>query len=305
MRILLTGGTGMVGSNIRQHPAAEAHEILAPRSSELDLLDAGATAEYVRRTQPDVVVHAAGVVGGIQANIANPVRFFTANMAMGLNIIGAAREAGVQRFLNIGSSCMYPRDAENPLREEQVLAGELEPTNEGYAIAKIGAARLCEYISREDPSYEYRTIIPCNLYGPYDKFGAAAHMVPAVIAKIHDALQRGDDSVEIWGSGEARREFMYAGDLAEFVFVALDRFADLPPLLNVGLGVDHSVNEYYEAVAAALGYRGTFTHDLSKPVGMNRKLVDVSRLDAFGWHASTSLEAGIRATYTYFLSTRD
>lgn len=302
MRILLTGGTGMVGRNIRLHPKTGEHEMVTPDSAELNLLDASATADYVRQTAPDVVVHAAGLVGGIQANIASPVRFFTENMAMGLNIIGAARAAGVPRFLNIGSSCMYPRDAQNPLREEQVLTGALEPTNEGYAIAKIGAARLCEYISREDPEHEYRTIIPCNLYGPFDKFGANAHMVPAAIAKVDAAVREGRDSVEVWGTGEARREFMFAGDLADFVFTALDRFADLPGLLNVGPGVDHSINEYYAAVAEVLGYTGEFSHDLSKPVGMARKLVDVTRLDEFGWRPPTTLTDGIRATHDYYLT---
>lgn len=304
MRVLLTGGTGMVGRNIREHPDAARHEVLAPSSDELDLLDSAATASYIARTRPDVVVHAAGVVGGIQANIEQPVRYFTDNMQMGLSIITAARAGGVRRLLNIGSSCMYPRNAENPLREESVLAGELEPTNEGYALAKIGAARLCEYISREDPEYLYRTLIPCNLYGPYDKFGANAHMIPAAIAKVDAAVRAGSREVDIWGTGEARREFMFVGDLAELVLLTLDRFEEIPALLNVGLGYDHTVNEYYEAVGRVLGFEGSFTHDLSKPVGMQRKLVDVSRLTAFGWRASTTLESGIAQTHDYYRTTR-
>lgn len=302
MRILLTGGTGMVGRNILEHARAADHQVDAPGRDVVDLLDGRAVRDYVRRTRPDVVVHAAGHVGGIQANIAAPVRFFSDNMAMGMNVIHGALEAGVPRLLNIGSSCMYPRNAPNPLREEAILTGELEPTNEGYALAKIAASRLCDYASQERPELAYRTVIPCNLYGRYDKFGANAHMVPAAIAKVHAAVVDGSGPVSIWGAGEARREFMYAADLADFVFAALDRFGELPSLLNVGPGADRTVNAYYEAVAEVLGYDGPFTHDLNKPEGMQRKVVDTARLDAFGWTPNVDLHAGIRRTYEYYLT---
>lgn len=304
MRILLTGGSGMVGRNVLDHERAAEHDIDAPTSATLDLRDPVATQRYIAELRPDVVIHSAGVVGGIQANIDNPVRFFTDNMVMGVNVIHGARSAGVPGLLNLGSSCMYPRDAVNPLREDVVLTGELEPTNEGYALAKIGAARLCQYISREDPRFRYRTVIPCNLYGRHDKFGAGAHMIPAAIAKVDAAVRSGGTEVEIWGTGEARREFMYAGDLAEFLFLALDKFDDLPDMINVGIGRDYSINDYYRTVADVLGYHGRFTHDLSKPVGMNQKLVDTTRLDRLGWAPSTSLEEGVAMTHTYYESVR-
>ena len=305
MKIFITGGGGLVGRNLLEHPEAAQYQILAPASKELNLLSADAVNAYLREHKPDLVIHCAGIVGGIQANMANPVKFFYDNMLMGLNVINGSQLAGVPQLMNLGSSCMYPRNAPNPLAEEAVLTGELEPTNEGYALAKISAARLCDYISREMPSLSYKTLIPCNLYGRYDKFGAHnSHMIPAVIAKIHSAVKDGAEEVDIWGDGEARREFMYAGDLADFIYFALKKFSQLPQLLNVGLGHDYTINQYYQAAAAVLGYKGKFIHDLSKPVGMKQKLIDVTRLHALGWKAKTSLEDGIQHTYQYFLETQ-
>lgn len=301
-KILITGGSGMVGQNLLEHTAARKYEILAPSSKQLNLLDAAAVLHYLNDNKPDLIIHSAGVVGGIQANIANPVKFFAHNMQMALNVINGACQAGIKQLLNLGSSCMYPRNAVNPLAEEAVLTGELEPTNEGYALAKISAARLCDYISKENPEYSYKTIIPCNLYGRFDKFGAHnSHMIPAVIAKIDWAIQNQQTEVEIWGDGEARREFMYAGDLADFIYYVLPRFSELPQLLNVGLGHDYTINEYYQTVAEVLGFNGGFKHDLTKPVGMKQKLIDATKLHAFGWQAKTSLQQGIRQAYHYYL----
>jgi len=301
MRIFLTGGAGMVGTNIREHAAAAGHEFFAPDIAELDLSDYGAVEAYLRRVKPDFVIHAAGRVGGIQANMANPVAFLLENLDMGRNVVWAARQCGVKRLLNLGSSCMYPRNAPNPLREEMVLQGELEPTNEGYALAKTVVSRLCSYISRENPEYSYKTLIPCNLYGRWDKFAPEhSHMIPAVIRKLHLAVKRGEKSVDIWGDGKARREFMYAGDIADCVHRALTHFGTLPELMNVGLGEDHSIDDYYRAVAEVVGYKGAFVHDTTKPAGMVRKLVDISRQKAWGWTAKTSLKEGIAASYEFF-----
>ncbi len=199
MKILLTGGSGMVGRNIQEHQRAKTVDLVAPGRSELDLTHSASVDAYLAAVKPDLIIHAAGIVGGIGANMAAPVQFLTDNLTMGTNLIMGARRAGIPRLLNIGSSCMYPREGENPLREETVLTGALEPTNEGYALAKIACAKLCRYIAEEDSSFLYRTIIPCNLYGRHDKFDPLkAHMIPAVIAKIHDAVQAGRDTVEIW-----------------------------------------------------------------------------------------------------------
>lgn len=302
IKVLLTGGGGMVGRNVLEHPAIGEFDVLAPRSGELDLRDFAAVQAYLRKYEPDMVIHAAGKVGGIQANMREPVGFLLDNLDMGRNIVWASRQTGVRRLLNLGSSCMYPRNHNEPLREEMVLKGELEPTNEGYALAKVVTARLCEYLMREDASYQYKTLIPCNIYGRHDKFDPAhSHLVPAIIHKVHQAKQSREQTVEIWGDGTARREFMYAGDLADAIVCAIRGFDSLPDMMNVGLGYDYTIIEYYEAAAAVMGYTGKFVHDLGKPVGMARKLVDVARQQAWGWKAQSDLRAGIKRTYEYYL----
>lgn len=301
-RLFITGGSGMVGRNLREHPLMAGWEVLAPGRAEVDLTDARSLKRWFADNRPDAVIHSAGLVGGIQANMARPVDFLTVNAAIGQNVILAAREAGVTRFLNLASTCMYPRDTDRALNEEMILDGALEPTNEGYAIAKILATRLCQYIRREDPSLHYKTLIPCNLYGRHDKFHPShSHLVPAVIHKVHEAKRTGAETVEIWGNGTARREFLYAGDLADATLKALDDIATLPDLMNVGLGHDHSINDYYANVARIVGWSGRFVHDLSRPVGMKRKLSDVSRLRDWGWQAPTSLQEGLRRTYDFYL----
>lgn len=292
----------MVGRNLLEHSSIGDFDVLAPRRSELDLCDFAALQAYLQANKPDVVIHAAGKVGGIQANMREPVDFLLANLDMGRNIVWASQQAGVKRLINLGSSCMYPRNHSEPLKEEMVLKGELEPTNEGYALAKVVTARLCEYIMREDSSYQYKTLIPCNIYGRYDKFDPAhSHLIPAIIHKIHQAKQSGQELVEIWGDGTARREFMYAGDLSDAIVRAVSSFDTLPNYMNVGLGHDHTINDYYQAAAEVIGYVGGFAHDLGKPVGMARKLVSVELQTNWGWSARHELRDGIEKTYSYYL----
>lgn len=300
--LFLTGGGGMVGRNIQEHAKAADWHILAPSSRDLDLTDGPAVSAYLADHQPDLIIHAAGRVGGIAANMAAPVAFLDQNIMIGRNVIMGARDAGVKQLINLGSTCIYPRNAPNPLSEDLILQGELEPTNEGYAIAKIFALRLCEYIRREDPDFLYKTLIPCNLFGPHDKFDPKnSHLLPAIIRKVHDAQQDGTDTVEIWGSGEARREFMYAADLAEGIFRAAADLENIPDNMNMGVGDDHTINDYYATVARVIGWQGTFTHDLTKPVGMMRKLSDPTKQTAWGWQPQTTLDEGIAKTYAHFL----
>lgn len=300
-RVFLTGGAGMVGKNLLEHPAARKHEFFSPDINQLDLFDFKAVMAYIGDIKPDFIIHAAGRVGGIQANMAHPVAFLLENLDMGRNLVWAARQCGVKKLINLGSSCMYPRNAPNPLKEEMVLRGELEPTNEGYALAKTVVSRLCSYISRENSEFQYKTLIPCNLFGRWDKFSPEhSHMIPAVIRKLHEAKAKGAQTIDIWGDGTARREFMYAGDVADCIHRAITNFDTMPELMNVGLGGDHSVNDYYHAVAEVVGYKGSFTHDLTKPAGMARKLVDTTRLNDWGWKPSTSLKDGIAAAYEFF-----
>ncbi len=302
-KILISGRSGMVGRNIIEHEKSADFQIYCPSHKELDLKDSKAVDNFVSQLRPDIIIHCAGTVGGIQDNISRPVDFLTDNLTIGMNLILAGRNADVKHFLNIGSSCMYPRNAKNPLKESAILTGELEPTNEGYAIAKIACARLCEYISRENPNLFYRTIIPCNLYGRHDKFNPQkSHMIPAVIRKTHAAILSGDKEIDIWGDGTARREFMYAGDLVDFIFYSFEIFHKLPQYLNVGLGYDHTINEYYNAVAEVIGYKGDYYHDLTKPTGMSQKLVDINELNKLGWKPKFSLKEGIKATFDYYLN---
>ncbi len=303
MKILLTGSTGMVGRNILEHPFAKTHAFITPNSKELDLRDFDATKKFINSVKPDLIIHAAGLVGGIQANISRPIDFMVDNLDMGRNIIMAAKENNVKNFLNIASSCMYPKNGKNPLHEDAILSGLLEPTNEGYALAKIVATKLCEYISKSIPELNYKTIIPCNLYGRHDKFSPeASHMLPAVIRKIHEAMENNLDEVVIWGDGKARREFMYAGDLADFIGFWIEHLNETPQNLNVGIGTDFTIEEYYKVVAKVIGYKGGFAYDLSKPAGMKQKLVDDCKIRELGWRPMTSLEEGITKTYDFFKS---
>lgn len=303
MRIMLTGGSGLVGRNFLERSVNEDFNVIAPPRQELNLLDYPAVQAYMNNLQPDLVIHAAGLVGGIHANMKEPVRFLMENLDMGRNVVWAARQTGVKRVLNLGSSCMYPRHAPNPLMEEAILSGELEPTNEGYALAKITVARLCEYITRENAVYQYKTLIPCNVYGRWDKFDPVhSHLVAAIIHKIHQAKKAGSNEVDIWGDGSSRREFIFASDLADCLVYAVQHFDAIPPLMNIGPGVDYTIEEYYRAAAEVVGYHGRFVHDLTKPVGMKQKVVSVAKLAACGLRAATGLKDGLAATYRYYLA---
>lgn len=292
----------MVGQNLLEHPSINEFEILTPSSKELNLSDFQAIEYYLSRHQPDMVIHAAGKVGGIQANIREPVNFLISNLDMGRNIVWGSYKAGIKKFINLGSSCMYPRNHSESLTEDLILKGELEPTNEGYALAKIVTAKLCLYIMQENSDFQYKTLIPCNLYGRHDKFDPIhSHLIPAIIHKIHHAKHTQQKTIEIWGDGLARREFMYAGDFVAALIRAIKNFDSLPAIINIGLGNDYSINEYYQAVAEVMNYQGEFEHDLSKPVGMARKLVNVELQKTWGWEAEHDLRSGIEKTYDYYL----
>jgi len=301
--ILLTGSGGMVGQNLLEHPDISSYDILSPRSNELDLRDFEKVENYLLKYKPEMIIHAAGKIGGIQANLREPVSFLVDNLDMGRNIVMGAYKSGIKKLINIGSSCMYPANISEPLTEDMLLSGKLEETNEGYAIAKLATARLCEYVSRENSSFNYKTIIPCNLYGRFDKFKVDySHLVAAVIHKVHQAKINDASEVEVWGDGMARREFMYAGDLADALIWSINQFDELPKYMNIGLGVDMTINEYYKEVAKVIGYTGNFAHDETKPVGMIRKLVNTDTQIKLGWQPKTSLEVGLQKTYEFYLN---
>lgn len=301
MKILVTGGGGMVGRAIVS-ALTPRHKVSAPRRSELDLLQPNAALEYMSRLQPDMVIHCAGLVGGIEANRLNNSRFFLENSQMGMAVVTAASQVGVPRLLNMASSCIYPRDHSESLREEDLMSGPLEETNEGYAMAKLGILSLCRFLSAESSgAMQCKTIIPCNLYGPHDHYGEVrSHLVPSAIRKVENARRAGFTTVEIWGDGTARREFMHVDDLAQLVVRAMPKWDTLPYTMNAGLGKDYSILEYYQAVAIACGWSGSFTFDVKRPSGMRRKLLDVSRATEWGWQAQIELATGLRDAVRFY-----
>lgn len=304
MRVLLTGGTGLLGRAVRRVVAARGVDwtLDAIGSADLDLLDQQAVRAWFAGRSYDLVIHAAATVGGIRANIEHPTAFLAQNALMNTLVIEEARRSGVRNLLFLGSSCMYPKDLGRLLSEDTILTAPLEPTNEGYALSKILGTRHCEAIAQEY-GLAYRTIVPCNLYGPEDHFdGARGHLVASALLKVHRAREEGAESVVIWGDGEARREFLYVDDLADFMVDFSGRVETLPAMINVGVGDDHTVNDYYRAAAEVVGWSGRFDHDLSAPVGMRRKLMDVSHATALGWKAKTPLLDGMRLAYRGMLA---
>ncbi len=304
LKILLTGGSGMVGRNFLENKESNIFTIISPSRSQLDLKDFSETKNFIEKIQPDLVLHAAGLVGGIQANISAPLEFFLDNLTIGKNVILACKEIKVKKLINLGSSCMYPRNKDSGLLESEVFSGDLEPTNEGYALAKIVVAKLCEYIYNTESEFQYKTIIPCNLYGKYDKYDPDnSHLIPSIIHKVHQAKARSLPVIDIWGDGSAKREFMYASDFADALVYCLKNFESIPPVLNIGLGFDYTITEYYQTAAKVLGFNGRFEYDLSRPSGMKRKLLDITLLKSLGWEAKTNLTDGILATYNDYLLT--
>ena len=299
-KILVTGSTGLVGKNFVNHTQSSQYQILAPTHTELDLLNSQDVMTYLKENKPDVIVHCAARVGGIKSNMNNLFGYLYDNAAMGFNLINAAKHAGIDEIINLGSSCMYPKDANNPLVENDLLSGKLEETNEGYAISKLAVAKLCLYATQQ-LNLNYKTLIPCNLYGLWDKFDAErSHMLPAAIRKIHFAKLT-NNNVEIWGSGTARREFMFAEDLANFIYFALDNFDKIPSIMNVGTGKDHTILEYHEIVRNVINADVRFVTNQEMPDGMKQKVLDVSIQQNLGWSPSTSLTSGIEKTYKHFL----
>jgi nucleoside-diphosphate-sugar epimerase len=309
MRIYIAGHSGMVGSAILRKLAARGADVLTRTHSELDLTDQAAVRHFFTSEKPDAVVLAAAKVGGIYANDTYPAQFIYENLMMECNIIHQAFAAGVHRLLSLGSSCIYPRETPQPMREEALLTGVLEPTNEPYAIAKIAGIKLCESYNRQYGT-DYRSVMPTNLYGPGDNFHPDnSHVLPALIRRFHEAARDGLDEVVIWGSGRPRREFLHVDDMAEaslFVLgLPLDQYcANTQPMLshiNVGSGTDISIAELAHMVARVTGFSGRIVQDTSRPDGTMRKLMDVSRLAAMGWRATIGLEEGLAGTYRWFL----
>ena len=296
-KIFVTGHRGMVGSAIVRRLQSSGYSNVVTRSrDQLDLLSQTAVTEFLATEKPDYVFIAAAKVGGIQANNQYRADFLYQNLMIEANLIHGSHLAGVQRLMFLGSSCIYPRDCTQPIKEEYLLTGPLEQTNEPYAIAKIAGIKLAESYNRQY-GREYVSVMPTNLYGPNDNYDLAnSHVLPALLRKAHEAKQRGDVEYVVWGSGTPRREFLYVDDLAD-ACVYLMKQGYTGPLLNVGTGEDVTIRELAQTVMEIVGFEGRIVFDSTKPDGTPRKLLDVSRLASLGWRATTSLRDGIRKAY--------
>ncbi len=309
-RIFIAGHNGMVGSAlVRQLDKNPEVQLVVRNRSELNLLDQQAVQQFFKHERIDQVYLAAAKVGGIHANNEYPAEFIYENLMIEANIIHAAHKAGVQKLLFLGSSCIYPKMAEQPMTEAALLTGTLEPTNEPYAIAKIAGIKLCESYNRQY-GRDYRSVMPTNLYGENDNFHPQnSHVIPAMMRRFHEAKQAGDKQVVVWGSGKPMREFLHVNDMAaasvHVMNLANDIYqANTQPMLshiNVGTGVDCTIRELAETMQKVVGFKGEIVFDTTKPDGTPRKLMDVSRLKALGWQARNSLEAGLTDTYDWFL----
>jgi GDP-L-fucose synthase len=303
-KVYIAGHRGLVGSAIWRYLQAEGFtSLVGATSAEVDLRDRGATSAFFGRERPEVVIDAAARVGGILANSTYPADFLSDNLRIQVNLMDAANATGVDRLLFLGSSCIYPRLAEQPIRESSLLTGALEPTNDAYAIAKV-AGIIAVQANRRQHGRHWISAMPTNLYGPNDNFDhQSSHVLPALVRRFHEAKENGASEVVLWGSGTPLREFLHVDDLAAASLFLLENY-DSADTINVGVGEEVTIRELAEIVADVVGYDGALVHDTSKPDGTPRKLLDVSKINNLGWKATIPLRAGIASTYKWFLDHR-
>jgi GDP-L-fucose synthase len=299
-KIYVAGHRGLVGSAVMRALERQGYANLVVRAHrELDLADQAAVRGFFERERPQAVIMAAARVGGIHANNSRPAEFIRDNLLIQDNVIDSAHRAGVQKFVFLGSSCIYPKLAPQPLKEDYLLTGPLEPTNEWYAVAKIAGIKMCEAYRRQY-GFNAISLMPTNLYGPGDNFDLQnSHVLPALIRRFHEAKERGHPTMSIWGTGTPRREFLHVDDLADAVVYLLETY-DAEPIVNIGWGEDVTIRELAETVAEVAGFKGRLVFDSSKPDGTPRKLLDTSRLTSLGWKPKIKLRAGIEQTYAWF-----
>lgn len=300
-KIYIAGHQGMVGSAVTRKFIKEGYaNLLLKTREDLDLFNQKNVQDFFLTEKPEYVILAAARVGGIKANMECSADFLLENLLIQNNVIGVALQHDVKKFLFLGSSCIYPRECPQPMKEEYLLTGPLEPTNEGYAIAKVAGLKLCEKIY-EQYTKTFISCMPTNIYGENDNFDPeTSHALPALLRRIHEAKMNNDLSVTIWGTGNSRREWLYVDDLADALYWLMQEY-DQKQFLNIGTGVDHSMRELAEIIAKVVGYEGTFKYDTTKPDGMPQKLLDVSKLHAAGWKHNITIEEGIRKAYDWFL----
>ena len=302
-KIYVAGHNGLVGSAIMRNLKAKGYTNIITRSSkELDLTNQQKTKEFFEQEKPEYVFLAAAKVGGIQSNIESPADFIYTNIQIQNNVIKSSYEAGVKKLLFLGSSCIYPRLAPQPMKEEYLLTGKLEPTNEAYAIAKISGLKMCEFFNIQYNT-NYISLMPSNVYGENDHFNNKnSHVVSALISKFHEAKVKNKEFVEIWGTGNAMRELLYVDDLAEASIYFMNINKKINSFINIGTGIDVTIKELAETIKEVVGFKGQIKFDPTKPDGMPRKVLDVSKSHEFGWHHNVNLREGLEKTYKYFLN---
>ena len=297
--VLVTGASGMLGQHLVPMLENKGHRVLAPSREDVDLTDADVTRSYIQSTTIDAVVHCAAYVAGIASSRASKHHSFDANVSMGMNLIRSCLDNGITTLLNVGSATVYPSEAPQPLSESSLGQGAFEGPIEGYALSKYVVYRACA-MANEQHNVSYKTVLPCNLFGPYDNFSLeTGHMLPAILHRMHQAKEQNNAPIVIWGDGSAKREFLYAPDLADFICFALDSFESLPEVMNVGSGVEVSVNEMHQHMAKITGYTGELKHDFDKPVGRLRRYLNLHHQQRLGWSPKTPFEEALAITYDY------
>ncbi|MGB0448726.1 MAG: NAD-dependent epimerase/dehydratase family protein [Candidatus Poseidoniaceae archaeon] len=299
--VLVTGGSGMLGQHLVPMLKENGHVVQSPSRQELDLTDAEATLNFFKDNPIDVVIHCAAYVSGIASSQTIKHHSLDQNTSMGLNLIRACVQRGITRLINVGSATVYPNEASQPLCESSIGNGPLEGAIEGYALSKYVVYRAC-VMANEQHGVSFKTVLPCNLFGPYDNFSLeTGHMLPAILHRMHQAKQSNNAPVTIWGDGTAKREFLYGPDFADFLCFAVENFNDIPDVMNVGSGLEISVNEMHRHMAGVIGYSGEFRHDLDKPVGRRRRCLDLQHQQTLGWSPKTPFIEALKSTYQFLL----
>jgi GDP-L-fucose synthase len=302
-KVLVTGANGMLGKSVINSLTNSNHEVIGLTRKDVDLTDPVTTFRYIEKADPDAIIHCAALVGGIQANISGGGKFLIQNLSIDNSVLNAAKLLEISNLIYVGSSCMYPANRENALTEDQILTGPLEKTNENYALAKIVGSRMVEAIALDD-KYNWRTFIASNLYGPNDHFGSdKSHLLSAIISKALEA-QRNNSSIEMWGDGKPRREFTYVDDFSDWISKSINNLSELPQYLNLGIGIDYTVKEFYQFVLDAIDYKTEIIPNLEKPNGNMRKLMDSTKAKQFGWDPKTSIQIGIKNTINWYTSNK-
>lgn len=300
-KIFVAGHRGLVGAAVVQNLLDKGYNNLVLRThSEVDLFDQAATREFFEQEKPDYVIDSAATVGGIKESMTHHAEFLYENLLIQNNVIWSAKDAGVKKLMFLGSSCIYPGECPQPMKEEYFMSGKQEPTNEGYSIAKIAGMKLCEFIY-DQFGMDFISCMPTNIYGPHDDFNPeTSHVIPSLMRRMHEAKLNGTPEVVIWGTGVSRREFLHVDDLADAIVWLMENYDD-KQFLNVGTGEEISIKELAEKIQKMVGYMGKLVFDATKPDGMPRKLLDVSKLHAAGWHHKIDFEEGLRSTYDWYL----